>query len=158
MNYDAGAKSGISALFSALVVGLTLLFFTSFFYFLPTAILGAIIVVAIVKLIDFNYPRELWKNNRKEFFILLFTFLVTLFIGIKEGILLGVFVALLYMVYQNTQPHIAVLGRIKDTHYFKNITRFSEDVITYPNVLILRFDGQLFLEIKPILEKPFRHI
>ena len=62
------------------------------------------------------------------------------------------------MVYQNTQPHIAVLGRIKDTHYFKNITRFSEDVITYPNVLILRFDGQLFLEIKPILEKPFRHI
>ena len=144
VNYDAGAKSGISALFSALVVGLTLLFFTSFFYFLPTAILGAIIVVAIVKLIDFNYPRELWKNNRKEFFILLFTFLVTLFIGIKEGILLGVFVALLYMVYQNTQPHIAVLGRIKDTHYFKNITRFSEDVITYPNVLILRFDGQLF--------------
>lgn len=144
VNYDAGAKSGISALFSALVVGLTLLFFTSFFYFLPTAILGAIIVVAIVKLIDFNYPRELWKNNRKEFFILLFTFLATLFIGIKEGILLGVFVALLYMVYQNTQPHIAVLGRIKDTHYFKNITRFSEDVITYPNVLILRFDGQLF--------------
>ena len=144
VNYDAGAKSGISALFSALVVGLTLLFFTSFFYFLPTAILGAIIVVAIVKLIDFNYPRELWKTTERNFFILLFTFLVTLFIGIKEGILLGVFVALLYMVYQNTQPHIAVLGRIKDTHYFKNITRFSEDVITYPNVLILRFDGQLF--------------
>ena len=58
--------------------------------------------------------------------------------------LLGVFVALLYMVYQNTRPHIAVLGRIKDTHYFKNISRFSEDVITYPDVLILRFDGQLF--------------
>lgn len=144
VNYDAGAKSGISALFSALVVGLTLLFFTSFFYFLPTAILGAIIVVAVVKLINFNYPRELWKNNRKEFFILLFTFLVTLFVGIKEGILLGVFVALIYMVYQNTQPHIAVLGRIKDTHYFKNTSRFSEDVITYPSVLILRFDGQLF--------------
>ena len=144
VNYDAGAKSGISALFSALVVGLTLLFFTSFFYFLPTAILGAIVVVAVIKLIDFNYPRELWKNNRKEFFILLFTFLATLFVGIKEGILLGVFVALLYMVYQNTRPHIAVLGRIKDTHYFKNISRFSEDVITYPDVLILRFDGQLF--------------
>ena len=144
VNYDAGAKSGISSLFSALVVGLTLLFFTSFFYFLPTAILGVIIVVAVVKLIDFNYPKELWKNNRKEFYILLFTFLATLFVGIKEGVLLGVFVALLYMVYQNTRPHIAVLGRIKDTHYFKNVSRFSEDVITYPNVLILRFDGQLF--------------
>ena len=125
VNYDAGAKSGISALFSALVVGLTLLFFTSFFYFLPTAILGAIIVVAVVKLIDFNYPENFGKTTERIFH-LLFTFLVTLFIGIKEGILLGVFVALLYMVYQNTQPHIAVLGRIKDTHYFKNISRFQK--------------------------------
>ena len=144
VNYDAGAKSGVSALFSALVVGLTLVFFTSFFYFLPTAILGAIIVVAVVKLIDLNYPQYLWKNNRQEFYILLFTFFITLFIGIKEGILLGVFVALLHMVYQNTSPHIAVLGRIKDTHYFKNISRFSKDVVTFPEVLILRFDGQLF--------------
>ena len=144
VNYDAGAKSGIAALFSALVVGLTLLFFTAFFYFLPTAVLGAIIVVAVVKLIDFNYPKYLWKNNRQEFYILLFTFAITLFIGIKEGILLGVFVALLHMVYQNTRPHIAVLGRIKDTHYFKNVSRFSEDVVTFPGVLILRFDGQLF--------------
>jgi len=144
VNYEAGAKSGIAALFSALVVGLTLLFFTSFFYFLPTAVLGAIIVVAVVKLIDVSYPKYLWKNNRQEFYILLFTFAITLFIGIKEGILLGVFVALLHMVYQNTRPHIAVLGRIKDTHYFKNVSRFSEDVVTFPGVLILRFDGQLF--------------
>jgi SulP family sulfate permease len=86
----------------------------------------------------------LWKNNRNEFYILVFTFCITLFVGIKEGIMLGVFVALLYMIYQNTQPHIAVLGRIKDTHYFKNIDRFTKDVVTYPQVLILRFDGPLF--------------
>ena len=144
VNHDAGAKTGIAALFSAAVVGLTLLFFTAFFYHLPTAILGAIILVAVGKLIDLSYPKHLWKNNRNEFYILAFTFCVTLFIGIKEGIMLGVFVALLYMIYQNTQPHIAVLGRIKDTHYFKNIDRFTKDIVTYPQVLILRFDGQLF--------------
>ncbi|MDB2702444.1 sulfate permease [Flavobacteriaceae bacterium] len=144
VNHDAGAKTGVAALFSAAIVGLTLLFFTSFFYHLPTAVLGAIILVAVGKLIDLSYPKKLWKNNRSEFYILLFTFLITLFVGIKEGILLGVFAALLYMVYQNTRPHIAVLGRIKNTHYFKNIDRFSKDVTTFPNVLILRFDGQLF--------------
>ena len=144
VNHDSGAKTGVAALFSAAVVGITLLFFTVFFYHLPNAVLGAIILVAVGKLIDFSYPKQLWKNNRNEFYILLFTFCITLFIGIKEGILLGVFVALLYMIYQNTQPHIAVLGRIKDTHYFKNINRFTEDVVTYPQVLILRFDGQLF--------------
>ena len=144
VNHDAGAKTGVAALFSAAVVGLTLLLFTTFFYHLPTAVLGAIILVAVGKLIDLSYPKRLWKNNRNEFYILVFTFFVTLFIGITEGIMLGVFVALLYMIYQNTQPHIAVLGRIKDTHYFKNIDRFTKDVVTYPQVLILRFDGQLF--------------
>lgn len=144
VNHDAGAKTGVAALFSAAVVGLTLVFFTSFFYHLPTAILGAIILVAVGKLIDLNYPHQLWKNNRAEFYILLFTFAVTLFIGITQGILLGVFAALLYMVYQNTRPHIAVLGRIKNTHYFKNVDRFSNDVTTYSEVLILRYDGQLF--------------
>ena len=144
VNHDAGAKTGVAAIFSAVVVGLTLLFFTTFFYHLPTSVLGAIILVAVAKLIDLSYPKRLWKNNRNEFYILVFTFFVTLFIGITEGIMLGVFVALLYMIYQNTQPHIAVLGRIKDTHYFKNIDRFTKDVVTYPQVLILRFDGQLF--------------
>ena len=144
VNHDAGAKTGIAALFSAAVVGLTLLFFTSFFYHLPTAVLGTIILVAVGKLIDLSYPKKLWKNNRSEFYVLLFTFSITLFVGIKEGILLGVFTALLYMVYQNTRPHIAVLGRIKNTHYFKNIDRFSKEVTTFPHVLILRFDGQLF--------------
>lgn len=144
VNHDAGAKTGLAALFSAAIVGLTLLFFTSFFYHLPTAVLGAVILVAVSKLIDLSYPKKLWRNNRNEFYILLFTFCITLFVGIKEGILLGVFVALLYMIYQNTRPHIAVLGRIKDTHYFKNIERFSKEVVTYPQVLILRFDGPLF--------------
>ena len=144
VNHNAGAKTGVAALFSAAVVGLTLVFFTSFFYHLPTAILGAIILVAVGKLIDLNYPHQLWKNNRAEFYILLFTFTVTLFIGITQGILLGVFAALLYMVYQNTRPHIAVLGCVKNTHYFKNVDRFSSDVTTYSEVLILRYDGQLF--------------
>ena len=90
VNHDSGAKTGVAALFSAAVVGITLLFFTTFFYHLPNAVLGAVILVAVGKLIDFSYPKQLWKNNRNEFYILLFTFCITLFIGIKEGILLGI--------------------------------------------------------------------
>lgn len=144
VNYDAGAKTGLSALFSAAVVGVTLLFFTSFFHHLPKATLGAIIVVAVINLIDVRYPINLWKNNRQEFFILNFTFLATLWIGIKEGLLFGVLIALIHVIYQHSRPHIAVLGRIENTHYFKNIDRFATDVVTYPKVLILRFDGPLF--------------
>lgn len=158
VNHDAGAKTGVAALFSAAVVGLTLLFFTSFFYHLPTAVLGAIILVAVGKLIDLSYPKKLWKNNRSEFYVLLFTFSITLFVGIKEGILLGVFAALLYMVSQNTRPHIAVLGRFKNTHYFKNIDRFSNEVTTFPHVLILRFDGQLFFGNQRYFKQQLSHL
>ena len=144
VNNQAGAKSSLAALISALVIGLTLHFFTASFYHLPNALLGAIIVVAVIQLVDFSYPVQLWKNNRAEALVLLFTFSVTLFVGIVQGLLLGVLVALGYTIFHLSQPHIAVLGRIKGSDYFKNIERFPEEAVPYKGVLILRFDGPLF--------------
>src|SRR5680860_760655 len=95
VNDQAGAKTGIAPMVSALVVGLTLLFLTPLFYYLPNAVLAAIIMVAVFGLIDFKYPVELFKNRRDEFFLLTTTFLITLTVGIKEGILLGVLISLL---------------------------------------------------------------
>ncbi|MDG1965427.1 MAG: sulfate permease, partial [Flavobacteriaceae bacterium] len=142
VNHQSGAKTGMAALISALLVGLTLIFFTDWFYYLPKAVLGAIILSAVISLIDLKYPYHLWKTHREEFFVLLFTFITTLFMGIKEGILLGTLVALSLMVYRSSQPHIAVLGRIKGTSRFRNVLRFSEEIETFPGVLIVRFDGQ----------------
>ena len=88
VNHQSGAKTGMAALISALLVGLTLIFFTDWFYYLPKAVLGAIILSAVISLIDLKYPYHLWKTHREEFFVLLFTFITTLFMGIKEGILL----------------------------------------------------------------------
>ena len=144
VNDQAGANSGLASIISALVVGLTLLFLTPLFYFLPNTILASIIMVAVFKLIDFESPIKLWKSSKSEFYILLFTFIITLFIGIKEGIILGVLSSLLLLVYRSTQPHVAVLGKIKGTDYFKDIDRFTEDIETYENLLLLRFDEQIY--------------
>ncbi len=144
VNDQAGANSGLASIISALVVGLTLLFLTPLFYFLPNTILASIIMVAVFKLIDLESPIKLWKSSKSEFYILLFTFIITLFIGIKEGIILGVLSSLLLLVYRSTQPHVAVLGKIKGTDYFKDIDRFTEDIETYENLLLLRFDEQIY--------------
>jgi SulP family sulfate permease len=144
VNDEAGAKTGVAAIISALVVGLTLLFLTPLFYDLPNAVLAAIIMVAVFGLIDLKYPLELLKNRKDEFLLLLATFLITLTVGIKEGILLGVLVSLVLLLYRISYPHIAVLGRIRGTHYFKNVHRFNEDIEVYDNILLLRFDGQLY--------------
>ena len=153
VNDQAGAKTGVSPIISALVVGLTLLFLTPLFYYLPNAVLAAIIMVAVFGLIDFKYPIELFKNRRDEFFLLLATFLITLTVGIKEGILIGVLVSLLLLVYRTSRPHIAVLGRIKNTDYFKNINRFPEDTETFIDFLIVRFDAQLYFGNKEYFRK-----
>ena len=144
VNHESGAQTGVAAIISAAVVGLTLVFFSSWFYYLPKPVLGAIILTAVINLVDFKYPYQLWSSHREELFILLFTFLVTLFVGIMEGILLGTLASLSLMVYRSSQPHIAILGRIKGTKHYRNIHRFTEEVETFPGVLILRFDGQLF--------------
>ena len=144
VNDQAGVKSGVALLISALVVGCILLFLTPWFYYLPKTILAAIIIRAVSRLVDINYAAKLFRNHKEEFFILLFTFLATLFLGIKEGVLLGVLFSLLHLVYRTSKPHFAILGKIKDTPYFRNIKRFPEMAVVREDLLIIRFDGQLY--------------
>ena len=144
VNDQAGAKTGVAALTSALVVAVILAFFTHWFYFLPKAVLGAIIIVAVVNLLDFNYAARLYKSRKDEFLVLLLTFLLTLFVGITQGILFGILFSLLLLVYRTSKPHYAFLGRIGTTNYFKNIERFPDEVVIREDLIILRFDAQLF--------------
>lgn len=153
VNDQTGAKTGISPIISAFIVGLTLLFLTPLFYYLPNAILGAIIMVAVFGLIDFKYPLQLFKNRKDEFFLLIITFLITLIVGIKEGILLGVLISLLLLIYRTSLPHIAILGKIKNTSYFKNIDRFRLNTEVDDELLIVRFDAQLFFGNKDYFKK-----
>lgn len=153
VNNQAGAKTGMAAFVSAFVVGLTLLFLTPIFYYLPTAVLAAIIMVAVVGLIDIRYPIQLFKKRKDEFFLLLGTFIITLSMGIKEGVILGVLFSLLLMVYRTSKPHIAVIARISGTNYYKNILRFKESVEIRKDILGIRIDSQLFFGNKDFFKK-----
>jgi SulP family sulfate permease len=144
VKFQAGAKTGMTAVFSALIVGLTLLFFTSLFFYLPIAVLAGIIMVAVIRLINVRYAIDLYKTRRDEFFLLLVTCLLTLFVGISEGILIGALLSLLLMVIRTSKPHYAVLAKVSGTNYYKNISRFETDTKIYDDILIMRFDAQLF--------------
>lgn len=144
VNDQTGAKTPLAAIISGIVVGLTLLFFTRVFYYLPEAVLGAIIVVAVFGLLDFIVPKQLLKYSKRELVILNITLLVTATVGIKEGIFIGVVLSLGMLIYTSAKPHIAILGRIPDTHFYRNIKRFEGLLITSEEILIVRFDAQLF--------------
>ncbi|MEC8598991.1 MAG: sulfate permease [Bacteroidota bacterium] len=144
VNDQAGARSGVASLICALVVAITVSFFTQWFFYLPKAVLGSIIIVAVIQLIDIKYAIRLYNSRKDEFAILLFTFILTLFVGISQGIIYGIILSLLLLVYRASKPHYAFLGRIGSTNYFQNIERFPDEVTLREDLIILKFDAQLF--------------
>ena len=153
VNHQSGAKTGISALVSTLVVACSLMFLMPIFYYLPNAVLGSIIIVAVFGLIDIKYPVQLFKRTKDEFLLLVITFFITIIIGIKEGIILGVLLSLLLMVYRTSVPHIAVISRISGTNYYKNVLRFKSYVEERKDILAIRIDSQLFFGNKDYFKR-----
>ena len=143
VNNQAGAKTGMASVFSASLIILTLLFLTPLFYYLPQAILSSVILVAISGLIDYKQVVALWKTDKRDFSMLLITFLTTLAMGIAEGIALGVILSLGVVLYQSSYPHVAILGKIPGKNIFRNIERYP-DAEVRPDLLIFRFDAALF--------------
>ncbi|NNC82366.1 MAG: solute carrier family 26 protein [Flavobacteriales bacterium] len=143
VNDQAGAKTGLASIVSALLIILTLLFLTEYFYYLPKAILAAIIMVAVFGLIDIKEAKHLWSTDRMDFWLFMITAIGTLSLGIEEGILLGVALSITSLVYRVSYPHIAVLGRVPGTDQYRNIARFN-DLEVKADKLIVRFDAQLY--------------
>ena len=143
VNNDSGAKTPLASIFAATIVAFTLLFLTTYFYFLPKALLASIIIVAVIGLIEFKTPAHLLKFAKRDFMILNITFLVTLLVGIKEGIMMGVLLSLVMLIYRTTKPHVAVLGKVSDSNFYRNIKRFDTLEIQ-KDILIIRFDAQLY--------------
>ena len=139
----AGAISGLSSLFTAVLLTMVLLFFTPLFYYLPIPVLAALIVFSVRKLFDVAEMRRLWRLAPKEFATLAITFLFTLFAGLQYGVAGGVALSLYYVFARAARPHLAELGRIPGTNAFRNIDRFSK-AETDPRILILRFDAELY--------------
>jgi SulP family sulfate permease len=156
VNDQAGAKTGLASIISAVLIVLTLLFLTPLFYFLPKAILASVIMVAVFGLIDYKEAIHLWHSNRSDFFMLLVTFFATLALGIEEGIGVGVILSLAMVIYRTTRPHVAVLGKVPGTAFYRNVDRF-EEVEQRNDLLIVRFDAQLYFanvnHFKETLEK-----
>ena len=143
INEDAGANTGMAALICSVLVIFTLLFFTPAFYYLPKTILAAIIIVSIVKLVNVKEARFLWKANNLDFWLLIATFFSTLLLGVEYGILTGVGLSLIVLIFRTSRPYVAELGKVPDSNFYRNVNRF-DGVVIEEDILVFRFDAQLF--------------
>ncbi|HJL19741.1 MAG TPA: solute carrier family 26 protein [Sandaracinaceae bacterium LLY-WYZ-13_1] len=143
VNDQAGARTPLASMITAAMIGVSLLLFTPLFYFLPKAVLAAIVMTAVFGLIDVKEPRHLWKVKKTDALLLGLTFVVTLFVGIEEGIGAGVVASLALFVYRSTKPHNAVLGKLPGTENYRNVDNF-EDAEEVPGLKIWRFDASFY--------------
>lgn len=142
VNFDAGARTQFAAIVTATLVAVVAAFFTNWFYYLPNAVLAAIIVVAVVQLVDISGAVAIWRYDRADGIALLATGLAVPFLGIESGLLIGIGLSLVLYLWRTSQPHMAILGRVPDTDHFRNVNRYRVD--TLPSVLIIRVDENLY--------------
>ena len=140
---EGGGRGPFSGVIAAVLLVAVLLFFTPLFYYLPLAMLAAIIVFSVGKLFDLGEMRRLAKLAPKELAVLLVTFVFTLFAGLQWGIAGGVVLSLVFVFLRAARPHLAELGRVPGTNAFRNLNRFPT-AESDPALLIVRFDAELY--------------
>ncbi len=150
VNFAAGANTPLASLITAALMALTLLFLTPLFFYLPRAVLAAIIIVAVLDLIDLRTFRDAWRYNKADAVSLAATFVSVLAAGVEAGIVVGLVVSIGLYLWRTSRPHLAVVGRVGDTEHFRNVRRHT--VQTTPGVHVVRVDESLYFANASYLE------
>jgi len=151
VNYQAGGRTQLASIITAVINILTLLFFTGLFYYLPNAVLAAIILVAVYQLIDIKEARYLFKVNKTDGMTWVLTFLAALIVGVEQGILTGFAVSLIFFIWRSAYPHTAELGYLKSEDVFRDISHHPGAKVD-PEILIFRVDRSLYFANMAFLE------
>jgi len=142
INERNGAKTQLACAISALVIILVLLFLTGFFYYLAEPVIAALILVAVIKMVDIPGLARIGKINVPEIYIALVTLGCVLIFGILAGVLIGAGLSLIEVLYRFTFPHMVVVGRIPGTDVYGNVGRQPEKEVI-PGIFIYRIDAPL---------------
>jgi sulfate permease, SulP family len=150
--HDARARTQLAGVVAAVVVVLTLVVLTPVLEPLPRAVLAAIVLVAVIGLVDVAAARATFRVDRADGGVLVATFVATLALGVELGLLTGVGLNLAVHVARGMRPAMVELGRIPGTRLYRNVARYR--TVTDPNGVILRLDGPLdFLSVQQVTSR-----
>ncbi|KAK1390069.1 Sulfate transporter [Heracleum sosnowskyi] len=142
VNHNAGAKSAVSNIVMSVTVMVTLLFLMPLFRCTPNVVLGAIIVTAVIGLIDIPAAYQIWKIDKYDFLVMLCAFLGVILISVQEGLAIAVGISILKVLLQITRPKIVMFGNIPGSDIFRNIHQYKE-AVKIPGFLILSIEAPI---------------
>jgi MFS superfamily sulfate permease-like transporter len=152
VNLQAGAITGLSNVFSSAIVLLTLLFFTPLLYHLPQAVLAAIIMMAVIGLVNIKGFIHAWHAQWYDGLISIITFVCTLLFAphLDRGIMIGVGLSIILHLFRDMKPSLAILSKHMDGTY-RNCERF--DLASCKHVAVIRYQGSLIFANVNYLEE-----
>ncbi|KAH9762119.1 putative sulfate transporter 3.4 [Citrus sinensis] len=143
VNYNAGAKTIFSNIVMAATVLVTLLFLMPLFHYTPDFVLAAIIITAVVGLVDYKAALRLWKLDKLDFVACCCSFFGVLFISVQIGLAIAVGVSVFKIILHVTRPNTVVLGNIPGTQIFRSLNHY-ENATRVPSFLILSIESPIF--------------
>ncbi|XP_015571601.1 sulfate transporter 1.2 [Ricinus communis] len=143
VNYMAGCQTAVSNIVMSCIVFLTLLFITPLFKYTPSAILAAIIISAVLGLIDIEATILIWKIDKFDFIACMGAFFGVVFSSVEIGLLIAVSISFAKILLQVTRPRTAILGKLPGTTVYRNIQQYP-GATKVPGVLIVRVDSAIY--------------
>lgn len=144
VNINAGARTGMSSVITALFVLLTLLFLTPLLYHLPQAVLAAIIIMAVIGLVNVEAIKHAWHAHKHDGAAAVVTFIATLLFAphLDNGIMVGAGLAIVLFLLRTMTPRVALLGRFSDGTL--RDLKVHPGLPTSEHVVAMRYDGSLY--------------
>jgi SulP family sulfate permease len=158
VNDNAGARSPLSLVFASAAIAACLLFLAGLLRNLPDVVLAAIVLVAVMHLIDIGELRRVWALSRMEFWVAIAAFAGVLVLGILEGVLLAAVISILLLIGRTAHPHVARLGRVPGTRLYSDLARHPDNE-EVPGVLIMRVEaGILYFNVSHVRAEVNRYV
>lgn len=140
---STGGKTQIAQIITAGIVLVALVGLTPLFYYIPKSVLAAIILTAVIPLIEVHQFIEMYRTKKRDFFVAFVTFLATFFWTIPIGLAIGVVFALLSVLWTVSRPSMIILGELKHD-VWRNVLRYPNATRQHPGILAVRFDAPLW--------------
>ncbi|MGZ4962399.1 MAG: SulP family inorganic anion transporter, partial [Limisphaerales bacterium] len=152
VNESAGARTPLSTAFAAGLLILVVCFFSHILSALPQPVLAAVVLMAVAGLFKLSTLKQLWRDDRPEFFVAMGALVGVMSSGLLRGVLIGSAISLVQLLTRASKPHVAQLGRIPGTHRFSDRLR-NPDNEQIPGVLVFRPEsGLVYFNIDHVCE------
>ncbi|KAL0348892.1 UNVERIFIED_CONTAM: Sulfate transporter 3.1 [Sesamum angustifolium] len=143
VNFNAGCKTAVSNIVMATAVMITLLFLTPLFYYTPLVVLSAIIITAMVSLIDYEAAIHLWAVDKFDFIVCISAYIGVVFGSVETGLVIAVAISLLRILLFVARPKTSVMGGIANSMTYRSIEQYPKANLV-PGILILHINAPVY--------------